>query len=99
MPAAMQISRSSFRARRQGDDGQMAPGLALPPADRPHDLEAVELRHVDIQEQQVEGRFGHQVQSLAAVGRQPHGVSPPGQQPLQVSQVELAVLGHEDAER
>ena len=45
------------RARRQGDDRQMSPGRPLPLPDRPHDLEAVELRHVDVQEQQVEGPF------------------------------------------
>ena len=73
------------RARRQGDDGQMSPGGPLPLPDRPHDLEAVELRHVDVQEQQIEGNFSHQVQRLPAVGRHPHGVTPPGQQPFQVS--------------
>ena len=37
--------------RRQGDDGQVSPGGPLPLPDRSHDLEAVEFRHVEVQEQ------------------------------------------------
>ena len=100
MPAARQRSRSSFRARAvKAMTGRCPPVARSAPPDRPHDLEAVELRHVDVQEQEVEGRFDRQVQRLPAVGRHPHGVTPPAQQPLQVPRVELAVLGHQDAQR
>ena len=85
MPAARQLLVVFLPcARRQGDDGQMSPGGPLPLPDRPHDLEAVELRHVEVQEQEVEGSFSHQVQCLPAVTGQPHVVAPPSQQPLQV---------------
>ena len=55
MPAARH-SLAVFlpRARRQGDDRQMAPRGPLVLANCLHDLEAVQLRHVDVQEQQVE---------------------------------------------
>ena len=99
MPAAIDRSRSSFRARRQGDDRQVSPGRPLPLPDRPHDLQAVESRHVDVQEQQVERLLARQVQCHAAVGHDPHQVPPPGQQPLDVPRVQLAVLGHEDPQR
>ena len=46
----------SPRAGRQGNDGQMAPGGPLVIADRLDDLEAVQFRHVHIQEQKVEFR-------------------------------------------
>ena len=62
----------------------MPPGRLLAPPDLLHDLEAVELRHVDVQEQEVEGLSDRQFQRLPAVGCHPHGVTPPGQQPLQV---------------
>ena len=57
----------------------------LPQPNRTHDLEAVEFRHVEVQEQEVEGPFDRQVQCLPAVGCHPHGVTPPGKQPLQMS--------------
>ena len=87
------------RARRQGDDGQMAPRGPLPLPDRLDDLEAVQLRHVDVQEQQVEGALFRQGQRLPAVARQPHAVAPPGEQLLQELRVELVVLGHQDVQR
>ena len=100
MPAARQLSRSSFPAlRRQRDDRQMPPGRLLAPPDLLHDLEAVEPRHVDVQEQEVEGLFDRQFQCHPAVGHHPHEMTPPGQQPLHVPRVELAVLGHQDAQR
>ena len=40
--------------RRQGDDGQMSSGRPLALADRPDDLESVQLGHVDVQEDEVE---------------------------------------------
>src|SRR6516162_6306905 len=43
------------RPRRQGDDGQVASRRSLALPDLPDDLEAVQLWHVDVQEQQVEG--------------------------------------------
>ena len=67
------------RPCRQGDDGQMSPRGPLPLPDRPDDLEAVQLRHVHVQEQQVEAPFFRQGQRLPAVGRQPHPVAPPGE--------------------
>ena len=63
------------RARRQGDDGQVAPRRPLPLADRPGDLEAVQLRHVHVQEQQVEASLSRKAQRLAAVARQAHPVA------------------------
>ena len=67
------------RTRGQGDDGQMSPHGLLPLPNRLDDLEAVQLRHMHVQQQQVEGSFPRQGQRLAAVGRQPHPVAPPGE--------------------
>ena len=44
------------RARGQGDDGQVASRRSLALPDCPDDLEAVQLRHVNVEEQQVEIR-------------------------------------------
>ena len=56
----------------------MAARGPLPLPDRPDHLEAVQLRHVDVQQQQVEAALSRQGQRLPAVGRQPHPVAPPG---------------------
>ena len=81
------------RPRRQGDDGQVAPRGALPLPDRPDDLEAVQLRHVDVQQQQVEGPRLRQRQRLPAVARHTHPAAAPPEQLLQELRVELVVLG------
>ena len=76
-----------------------------PPADRSRsrtawiDLEAVQLRHVDVQEQQVEAALFRQGQRLPAVVRQPHAVAASREQSLQELRVDLVVLGHQDVQR
>ena len=74
----------------------MAPGRPLPFPEYPDDVESIQLRHVNVQEQQVESLSARQVQRLPAVGRQPHAVSAQAQDLLQVLRVELIVLGDED---
>ena len=99
MPAARQLSRSTFLALAvKAMTGRCPPAARSRSRIASHDLEAVELRHVEVQEQEVEGKFTHQVQCLPAVTGQPHVVAPPSQQPLQVPHVELAVLGHQNAQ-
>ena len=71
----------------------------LPLPNRLDDLEAVQLRHVDVQEQQVEAPFFRQGQRLPAVARQPHAVALADEQPLQDLRAELVVFGHEDVQR
>ena len=75
--------------------GRCAPARAASRrTDRLGDLEAVELRHLDVQEQEVECGFSYQIQRLPAVGRPPSGMTPPPEQPFDVSRVELTVLDH-----
>ena len=57
----------------------------LPQPNCTHNLEAVEFRHMEVQEQEVESPFDRQVQCLSAVGCHPHGVPLPGKQSLQMS--------------
>ncbi len=47
----------------------------LPLPDRPNDLEAVQLGHVDVKEEQVETSFLRQGQRLPAIARQPHAMT------------------------
>ncbi len=54
------------RTGRQGDDGEVSPRGPLPPPQLLNHLEAVQLRHVHVQEQQVEALFFHQGRQLAA---------------------------------
>ena len=71
--------------------------LTLP--DRLDDLEAVQLRHVDVQEQQVEGFALQQGQRLPAVDRHRRREPLAGQHVLEEVPVELVVLGRQDAQR
>ena len=65
------------RARRQGNDWQVSPRGQLPLPNRPNDLEAVQLRHVNVQEQQVKTPLFRQCKHLPAVARQPDAMSLP----------------------
>ncbi len=58
------------------------------------DLEAVQFRHVDVQEQQVAGPFFSQQERLPTVIGQPHGVAEPREQLLGKLRVEFIVLSH-----
>ena len=84
------------RARRQGDDGQMAARDSLPLPYRLDDAETVQLRHVDVQEHQVKFSVCRDCQRFPAVGRQPHVVTAAGEELLQVLDVEFIVLRHQD---
>ena len=64
-------------ARRQGNDRQVSPRSQLPLPNRLDDLEAVQLRHVDVQEQQVKAPLFRQSKHLPAVARQPDAMSLP----------------------
>jgi hypothetical protein len=47
--------------------------LALP--DRLYDLKAVQLRHMDVQKEQIESPLSRKCQRFPAVARQPHAVA------------------------
>ena len=64
-------------ARGQGNDRQVSPRGQLPLPDRLDDLETVQLRHVDVQEQQVKTPLFRQGKRLPAVARQPDAMSLP----------------------
>src|SRR5215469_16255332 len=64
-------------ARRQGNDWQVSPGGQLPLPNRLYDLETVQLRHVNVQEQQVKTPLFRQRKHFPAVARQPDAVSLP----------------------
>ena len=72
---------------------------SLPLPNRLHDLKAVQFRHVDVQDQQVEATFFREGQSLPAVARQPHAVTLSDEHLLQDLSAQLVVLGHEDVQR
>ena len=63
------------------------------------DLEPVQLRHVDIQKQEVEALFCDEAQCLTTIVCQPHPLAAPSEQLLQELRVKLAVLGHQDTRR
>ena len=99
MPAARQRSLSSFRDRAvKAMTGKCSVCGQLPLPNRLYDLEAVQLRHVNVQDQQVEATFFHEGQSLPAVARQPHAVTLSDEQLLQDLSAQLIVLGHEDVQ-
>src|SRR5437016_9894593 len=62
-------------ARRQGNDWQVSPRGQLPLPNCSNDLEAVQLRHVNVQEQQVKTPLFRQRKHLTAVARQPDAMS------------------------
>src|SRR5438445_8676944 len=64
-------------ARRQGNDGQVSPRGQLPLPNLLYDLEAVQLRHVNVQEQQVKTPLLRQRKHFSAVARQPDAMSLP----------------------
>ena len=70
-------------ARRQGNDGQVSPRGQLPLPNRLNDLEAVQLRHVNVQEQQVKTPLFRQRKHFPAVARQPDAMSLPDECLLQ----------------
>ena len=79
MPAARQRSRSSLRERAvKAMIGEVSPRGPLPLPQRLNDLKAVQLRHVHVQEQQVDALLFRQGQRLAPVGRQPEPCDPAG---------------------
>src|SRR5260221_9452573 len=61
--------------RRQGNDGQVSPLSQLPFPYRLYDLEAVQLRHVNVQEQQVKTPLFRQRKHFPSVARQPDAMS------------------------
>src|SRR5215207_1347299 len=66
-------------ASRQGNDGQVSPRGQLPLPNRLYDLEAVQLRHVNVQEQQVKTPLFRQSEDFPAVARQPDAMSLSGE--------------------
>src|SRR2546421_10235482 len=62
-------------ARRQGNDWQVSPRGQLPLPDRLYDLEAVQLWHVNVQEQQVNPPLFRQRKHFPTVARQPDPMS------------------------
>src|SRR2546427_8462661 len=64
-------------ARRQGNDWQVSSRGEFPLPNRLYDLEAVQLRHVNVQEQQVNPPLFRQCEGLPAVAREPDSVSLP----------------------
>src|SRR6266436_9882081 len=64
-------------ARRQSNDGQVSPRGQLPLPNCLNDLETVQLRHVNVQEQQVKTPLFRQRKHFPAVARQSHSMSLP----------------------
>src|SRR5438552_19114440 len=62
-------------ARRQGNDWQLSPRGPFPLPNCLDDLEAVQLRHVNVQEQQVKTPCFRQPNHLTAAARQPDSMS------------------------
>src|SRR6059058_4819475 len=65
-------------SRRQGNDGQVSARGQFPLPNRLYDLKAVQLRHVNVQEQQVKILLFRQRKHLTAVALQPDAMSLPG---------------------
>src|SRR4051812_40264057 len=86
-------------ARSQSNDGQVSSRGQLLLPNRPNDLEAVQLRHVNVQEQQVKTPLLRQRKHLTAVARQPDAMSLPDECLLQDLRAQLIVFGHEDVQR
>src|SRR5271163_2020382 len=61
--------------RRQGNDWKVSPCGQLPLPDCLYDLEAVQLRHVNVQEQQVKAPLFRQCKDFTAIARQPDAMS------------------------
>ena len=100
MPARKHRSRSSFRDRAvKAMTGRWPPAVRSRSRIAADDLEAVQLRHVDVQEQQVEGLALQQGQRLPPVDRHRRREPQAGQHVLEEVPVEVVVLGHQDAQR
>jgi hypothetical protein len=81
------------RPRDQRDNRQVASGRSLTLPDRPDHLEAVQLRHVDLQEQQVEGLALQQVQRLPPIDRHRRRESQAAQHMLEQVPVKATIAG------
>src|SRR5262249_9858504 len=64
-------------ARRQGDDWQVSSRGRLPLPNCPYNLKSVQLRHVNVQENQVKTPLFRQSKHFSAVTRYPHTMSLP----------------------
>ena len=87
------------RACGQRDDRRVLARRSLALADRADRLEAVDLRHVQIEKQQVKARSFQSCQRLTTVGRRLHLVAAPDEKLAAELEVELVVLRQEHRER
>ena len=100
MPARKHLSRSSFRERAvKAMTGRWPPAVRSRSRIASHDLEAVQFRHVDVQEQQVEAFALQEAQRLPTVNHHCRREPLAGQHVLKKIPVELVVLGDQDAQR
>jgi len=60
--------------------------------DLPHELEAVDARHLDVAEHEIEWLGGDDPHGLAGVSRREHAVADPDENPLEGASVELFVV-------
>ena len=84
--------------RRQGNDGQVSSRGQLSLPNCLDDLEAVQLRHVNVQEQQVKTPLLRQRKHVTAVARQPDAMSLPDECLLQDLRAQLIVFRHENVQ-
>ena len=100
MPACKHRSRSSFRDRAvKAMTGRWPPAVRSALPDRIDDLKAVQLRHVDVEQQQVEDLAFQQGERLPPVDRHRRRESQADQQVVKEVPVELVVFGRQDAQR
>jgi hypothetical protein len=97
------------RSCRQCNDRQMTSTSLLTLTNRPDDLEPIQLRHMNVEKQQIELQSqgtgirnrptdSEEGQRLPAIVRQPHMVAASYQELLQELRIEVVILGHKDAE-
>jgi len=83
-------------ARRQGNDGQVFARGRLPLPNCLNNLEAVQLRHVNVQEQQVKTPCSASESTSRPFARQPDAMPMPDECLLQDVRAQLIVFGNED---
>ena len=70
----------------------------LPRSNCLHDLETVELRHVDVQEQQVENPTFGESKCLPTIARDLDAVTPANHKLFEELSVEFIVFGHQNVQ-
>ena len=76
----------------------MSTGSPLPGSNRLDDLEPVELRHVDVQEQQVKNPTLGESKGIPTIARDLDAVTPASHKLFEELSVEFTVFGHQNAQ-